>query len=201
MQSKGWPADTLSRHPAREVTKTVHPIRKKRLILVLFVVSVAAAGAWLLRYALGQNASFFYAPSAVASGEAPRGTRIRVGGMVVVDSVERSRDSLRASFKVSDGSHQVQIVYSGILPDMFAENEAAIAVGHLREDGVLEAEQVLAKHDENYTPPEVADAMEEAHRRKQQNQSPNDLDKDSSNGLNRNSDSSDKTESRAGTQQ
>lgn len=156
----------------------MHPIRKKRLLVVVFVVVVASAGAWLLRYALGQNASFFYAPSAVASGEAPRGPRIRVGGMVVADSVERSRESLEARFKVSDGAHQVLVIYTGILPDMFAENEAAIAVGHLREDGVLEAEQVLAKHDENYTPPEVADAMEEAHRAKQQQSQVFELDKD-----------------------
>lgn len=153
----------------------MHPVRKQRLLLVIFLVVVASAGVGLLLYALKENISFFYTPSAVANGEAPEGPLIRVGGMVVAGSVERNvgmstnvdTGNLGVRFKVSDGANQVLIHYEGILPDMFAENEAAVAVGRLRADGLLEAEEVLAKHDEKYTPPEVADAMSKAYEAQQ----------------------------------
>ena len=142
----------------------MHPIRKRRLLLVVFVLVVASLGIGLVLYALGKNTSFFYTPSEIARGEAPQGPRIRVGGMVVARSLQRSKDSLELSFKISDGVSEMLVSYTGILPDMFAENEAAVALGRLRADGVLEAEEVLAKHDEKYTPPEVADGMVEAYR-------------------------------------
>ncbi|MFA5493456.1 MAG: cytochrome c maturation protein CcmE [Porticoccaceae bacterium] len=143
----------------------MHPIRRQRLIAVLFIAVVATAAVGLLTYALRQNINLFYTPAQVVAGEVPEGTRIRVGGMVVKDSVSRMGDSLETRFTVTDGEGDVVIVYTGILPDLFAENEAAVATGELRGDGVFAATEVLAKHDENYTPPEVADAMNKAKER------------------------------------
>jgi cytochrome c-type biogenesis protein CcmE len=140
----------------------MHPIRRQRLIAVVFVVVAASVAAGLLAYALRENINLFYSPSQVVAGEAPEDTRIRIGGMVVPGSVERSKETLEARFFITDGPGQVQISYTGILPDLFAENEAAVAMGKLRSDGIFEASEVLAKHDENYTPPEVADAMNKA---------------------------------------
>lgn len=141
----------------------MHPVRKQRLILVLFTIVAASVAIGLLAYALRQNINLFYAPSQIAAGEAPQGVRIRVGGMVVDQSVARASDSLDVSFLLTDGPHQVRVFYSGILPDLFAEGEAAVAAGVLGPDGNLKASEVLAKHDEKYTPPEVADAMRKAH--------------------------------------
>jgi len=140
----------------------MHPIRRQRLIMVVFIVIVASAAVALMTYALRQNINLFFAPSQIAAGEAPVGVRIRVGGMVVADSLSRDSNSLDASFVLTDGPNQVQVFYSGILPDLFAEGEAAVAAGVLTDSGFV-ADQVLAKHDENYTPPEVADAMKKAH--------------------------------------
>ena len=137
----------------------MHPIRKQRLQIVVLIVVASTVAAALIAYMLGQNANYFYTPSQIATGEAPAGVNIRAGGMVVAGSVTRSTDSLDTSFAVTDGAHNVRITYSGILPDLFAEGEAAVATGILDENLVLQATQVLAKHDENYTPPEVADAM------------------------------------------
>ena len=137
----------------------MHPIRKQRLQIVVLIVVASTVAAALIAYMLGQNANYFYTPSQIATGEAPAGVNIRAGGMVVAGSVTRSTDSLDTSFAVTDGAHNVRITYSGILPDLFAEGEAAVATGILDENLVLQAIQVLAKHDENYTPPEVADAM------------------------------------------
>lgn len=138
------------------------PERKQRLLVVVFIVVVAGLVVGLLSYALRENINLFYTPSQVAAGEAPTHQQIRVGGMVVTDSFQRASDSLESSFLVSDGSATLLIHYSGILPDLFAEDEAAVATGSLGDDGVFIAQQVLAKHDEEYTPPEVADAMQQA---------------------------------------
>ncbi len=140
----------------------MHPVRRQRLMAVIFIVIAASAAVALLTYALRQNINLFYAPSQVAAGEAPEGTRIRVGGMVVEDSLERPGEDLSSRFQITDGSARVMVTYTGILPDLFTEGEAAVATGELRPDGVFAATEVLAKHDENYTPPEVADAMEKA---------------------------------------
>ena len=138
------------------------PERKQRLLIVVFIVVIAGLVVGLLSYALRENINLFYTPSQVAAGEAPTDTQIRVGGMVVTDSFQRASDSLDSTFLVSDGSATLLIHYSGILPDLFAEDEAAVATGSLGDDGVFVAQQVLAKHDEEYTPPEVADAMQQA---------------------------------------
>ena len=148
----------------------MHPARKQRLQVVGLIVTAGAIAAALVIYMLGQNANFFYTPSQVSSGEAPVGIFIRAGGMVVNDSLVRQPGSLEATFKVTDGSADLTIRYAGILPDLFAEGEAAIAAGKVDSAGVLQATEVLAKHDENYTPPEVADAMDAAHRAQQQSE-------------------------------
>jgi cytochrome c-type biogenesis protein CcmE len=146
----------------------MHPIRKQRLQIVVLIVIASSLAAWLIAYMLGQNANYFFTPSQVLQGEAPENVTIRAGGMVVEGSIQRSTDSLDVSFLVTDGLGNLKVSYSGILPDLFAEGEAAIATGKLDSDKILYASQVLAKHDENYTPPEVADAMNQAYKLKQQ---------------------------------
>jgi cytochrome c-type biogenesis protein CcmE len=146
----------------------MHPIRKQRLQVVVLIVIASSLAAWLIAYMLGQNANYFFTPSQVLQGEAPKNITIRAGGMVVEGSIQRSTDSLDVSFLVTDGLGNLKVSYSGILPDLFAEGEAAIATGKLDNDKVLRASPVLAKHDENYTPPEVADAMNQAYKLKQQ---------------------------------
>lgn len=141
----------------------MHPQRRQRLIAVIFIVVAASVAVGLITYALRQNINLFYAPSQIVAGKAPEGTRIRIGGMVVAGSLQRSADSLTATFDLTDCPARVTVTYTGILPDLFAEGAAAVATGSLGSDGVFAATEVLAKHDENYTPPEVADAMNNAH--------------------------------------
>jgi cytochrome c-type biogenesis protein CcmE len=149
----------------------MHPLRKQRLQLVILIVAAASVVVGLVAYMLGQNANYFYTPSQIAAGEAPSGVHIRAGGMVVAGSVKRAPDSLDVQFTVTDGTSLLVIKHSGILPDLFDEGEAAIAAGTVDDNLVLQATEVLAKHDEKYTPPEVADAMNQAYERKQkQNQ-------------------------------
>lgn len=143
----------------------MHPIRRQRLFMVIFIVVVASVAVGLLSYALRENINLFYQPSDIVSGEAPKGVRIRAGGMVVDGSVVRADDSLLTHFQITDGEAQINVQYTGILPDLFAEGEAAVVTGELDDKGMFIASEVLAKHDENYTPPEVADAMQEAHDR------------------------------------
>jgi cytochrome c-type biogenesis protein CcmE len=140
----------------------MHPVRKQRLLIVLFVVVFSSAAIGLMVYALSGNINLFFPPAEVAAGNAPVGTPIRVGGMVKEGSVQRSNDSLEIRFEVTDFQATVPVVYTGILPDLFDEGQGAVASGVLNEAGVLEASEVLAKHDENYMPPEVADALEKS---------------------------------------
>lgn len=145
----------------------MHPLRKQRLQLVILLVAAAALVIGLVVYMLRENGNFFYTPAQIISGEAPQGVFLRAGGMVVDGSVLRSEDSLWVQFKITDGVEMLTIEHTGILPDLFAEGEAAIASGKVDEQLVLQATQILAKHDEKYTPPEVADAMNEAYRQKE----------------------------------
>ena len=140
----------------------MHPVRKQRLLLVLFVVLFSSAAAGLVMYALSGNINLFVPPADVAAGKAPVGQSIRVGGMVLADSVQRSNDSLEVSFVLTDYKSNVTVVYEGILPDLFGEGQGAVASGKLNDEGVLVASEVLAKHDENYMPPEVAHALEQS---------------------------------------
>ena len=151
----------------------MHPMRKQRLQIVVLIVVASTIAAGLIIYMLGQNANYFYTPSQVLSGEAPEGIFIRAGGMVVEGSVRRDPDSLAVDFDVTDGRAILGIRYTGILPDLFAENEAAIAAGKLDQYRVLQASEVLAKHDEKYTPPEVAEAMNAAYDAKQKRKAEN----------------------------
>lgn len=138
----------------------MHPQRKKRLILVLLVLLGVGVAVALALGALRQNINLFYTPTEIASGVAPQDARIRAGGMVVAGSLKRSADSLDVVFDVTDGAEQVTITYSGILPDLFREGQGIVALGRLNEDRVLVADEVLAKHDEEYMPPEVAQALD-----------------------------------------
>ena len=140
----------------------MHPIRKQRLYLVLFIVLFSSAAAGLVMYALSGNINLFFPPAEVARGMAPVGQPIRVGGMAVENSVVRSDDSLAVAFELTDYEANVTVVYEGILPDLFGEGQGAVAAGRLDEQGVLRATEVLAKHDENYMPPEVAHALEQS---------------------------------------
>lgn len=138
----------------------MHPLRRQRLWVVLSIVSFSSAAVGLTLYALRGNIDLFYPPADVAAGAAPRDTSIRVGGMVVDGSVRRAADSLQVRFAVTDYRASVEVIYEGILPDLFAEGEGVVASGRLGADGVLRAHQVLAKHDEDYMPPEVAEALQ-----------------------------------------
>lgn len=140
----------------------MNPKRKKRLMIVLFILGGAGTAIGLTLYALSQNINLFYSPTQIAKGEAPLNTRIRAGGMVVDGSVVRDPDSLRVEFAVTDFENSVPIVYSGILPDLFREGQGIVAQGEMDAQGKLQAVEVLAKHDENYMPPEVAEALEKA---------------------------------------
>ena len=140
----------------------MHPARKQRLFIVLFVVIFSSVAVLLMATALKDNINLFYPPSKIVNGDAPVGVRIRAGGCVVPGSIVRATDSLRADFLVTDGKESLPVTYTGILPDLFAEGEAAVVTGQLNEAGLFTASEVLAKHDETYMPPEVAEAMAQA---------------------------------------
>ncbi|WP_417545174.1 cytochrome c maturation protein CcmE [Marinobacter sp.] len=140
----------------------MHPIRKKRLTIVLFLLIGLSVAVALTTYALRQNINLFYDPSQISAGEAPVDVRIRAGGMVEEGSVVRDPESLKVEFLVTDFNASVPVEYVGILPDLFAEGQGIVAMGRLNNKGRFVADQVLAKHDENYMPPEVASALEKA---------------------------------------
>ena len=140
----------------------MHPIRRQRLTIVLFIVVGVAVAVGLALVALQENINLFYTPTQIATGEAPQGALIRAGGMVVENSVTRDAESLQVSFQVTDYAHKVTIHYQGILPDLFREGQGIVAQGRLNGDGELAAVEVLAKHDEEYMPPEVQDALDQA---------------------------------------
>lgn len=136
--------------------------RKRRLYGVLFVVIGVGIATALTLTAFRENLLFFFSPSQIAAGEAPEERTFRAGGLVVADSVQREPDSTGVSFELTDGAHSVRVFYDGVLPDLFREGQGVVAMGQLGQDGVFRASQVLAKHDENYMPPEVAEALEAA---------------------------------------
>lgn len=142
----------------------MHPLRKQRLLIVLLIVAGASIATALIAFALRDNLNLFYEPARIAKGEAPVGRKIRVGGMVVNGSIQRDEQSLAIRFSLTDYEAEVPVEYTGILPDLFAEDAGAVVTGKLNEQGIFIAEQVLAKHDENYMPPEVAKALEGKHK-------------------------------------
>ena len=141
----------------------MHPKRKKRLYLIVLMVTGVGIGIALALNAFNDNLMFFYSPTEVVAGQAPAGHPIRVGGLVTEGSVQRQQDGLTVHFDITDNAETVTIQYTGILPDLFREGQGIVARGKLDVDGVFVAEEVLAKHDENYMPPEVADALQTAH--------------------------------------
>jgi len=137
--------------------------RKQRLYLSLLVLTGVGIAAALALNAFNQNLMFFYSPSEVIAGEAPPDHTFRLGGLVTEGSVQRLPNGLTVRFTVTDLEKTVPIEYTGILPDLFREGQGIVAHGRLREDGTFVADEVLAKHDENYMPPEVADSLKTAH--------------------------------------
>ena len=138
------------------------PKRRNRVILIVLVLAGVGVAVGFPLKAFNENLMFFYQPSQVIAGEAPAGRLIRVGGLVTNGSVERQPDGLTVQFSVTDNIETIRIQYTGILPDLFREGQGIIARGRLGDDRLFIAEEVLAKHDENYMPPEVADALKAA---------------------------------------
>lgn len=139
----------------------MHPLRKQRLSAILFLMIGLGAGVGLTLVALRENIDHFYTPAQLA-GMAPGDARLRVGGMVRAGSLRRQGQGLRLQFILEGNGAQVLVHYEGILPDLFREGQAAIVLGRLQDAGVVQASQVLAKHDENYKPPPLADLYPDA---------------------------------------
>lgn len=138
--------------------------RRKRLLWVLVGVALVGLAVTLVLRALDANVMFFYSPSQIHAGEAPQGAAFRIGGLVEVGSLQRSADGLQVQFMVTDEVQRVPVGYQGLLPDLFREGKGVVASGKLQANGLFEASEVLAKHDENYMPPEAAKALEDAAR-------------------------------------
>ncbi len=136
--------------------------RHKRLTLIGAGLLLLGLGAWLVLSAFQKNLVFFFTPSQVLSGEAPNGRSFRIGGMVEVGSLQRQSDGVSVNFVVTDTVKKVPVQYKGILPDLFKEGKGVVTQGRLQADGRFMAEEVLAKHDENYMPPEAAYAVKQA---------------------------------------
>ena len=136
------------------------PTRRKRLYLVLGILAGVAIAATLALQAFRQNVMFFFDPTQVVAGEVKQGERFRLGGMVQKGSFRREEGSLTVHFVVTDFKSSVPVVYNAVLPDLFKEGAGVVTHGRLGADGVFVADEVLAKHDENYMPPEVAKALE-----------------------------------------
>ncbi len=141
----------------------MNPIRKKRLTLIGLMVAGIAVATWLALNAFDENLMFFFSPSEVVEGKAPTGHPFRIGGLVENDSIKRKPDGLTTSFVLTDNAEKVTLEYTGILPDLFREGQGIVAMGQLNTQGVFIASEVLAKHDENYMPPEVAESLKTAH--------------------------------------
>lgn len=138
------------------------PTRKRRLAAALFILLGVSAATSVLLFALNDNLLYFQSPSDVVASDIPLGKRFRIGGLVVPGSVQRDPQSLAVSFSVTDGKEDIHVSFKGILPDLFQEGQGVIANGALTAQRQFNAREVLAKHDENYIPPEVADALERA---------------------------------------
>lgn len=135
----------------------------KRLALIVAGVGVVAAGVYTMITAFNDNLVFFYSPMQVQAKEAPQGRTFRMGGMVEVGSVKRLEDGVTVTFGITDTVAVIPAEYKGILPDLFKEGKGVVAQGKLDDRGVFVCSEVLAKHDENYMPPEAQDAVDKAH--------------------------------------
>jgi len=139
--------------------------RHKRIALIVGGLAVLGIAATLVLNAFQSNLVFFFSPTQVAAGEAPKGKNFRIGGMVKEGSIAREADGVTMRFVVTDTDKEMVVNYKGILPDLFKEGKGVVAQGKLGEDGLFTANEVLAKHDENYMPPEAAKAVGDAHER------------------------------------
>ncbi len=135
------------------------PVRRQRLILILLMVAGIGIAVTFALKSFNENLMYFFSTTEVAEGKAPKDAKFRLGGMVVDGSVERPNKDIMVRFGLTDYSKQVTVEYSGILPDLFREGQGIVANGRLNSEGVFIAEEVLAKHDENYMPPEVAESL------------------------------------------
>jgi cytochrome c-type biogenesis protein CcmE len=133
--------------------------RHKRFILIAVGLAILGIGAWLVLSAFNKNLVFFFTPTQILAGEAPRGRSFRIGGMVEQGSLQRQPDGVTVNFRVTDTAKTIGVSYRGILPDLFKEGKGVVAQGKLGNDGVFVADEVLAKHDENYMPPDAAYAV------------------------------------------
>ena len=138
--------------------------QKKRLGLIAGGLIICGAAAALVFNAFEENLVFFFSPSQVAAHEAPEGRAFRIGGFVQEGSVQRQKDGVTVRFEVTDTAHTVPVTYKGSLPDLFKEGKGVVAQGKLQ-NGVFVADQVLAKHDENYMPPEAEKAVQDSHKK------------------------------------
>ena len=139
----------------------MHPIRKQRLYVVLSILLGTAVAAFLVFKGLSENINLFYSPSDLKKEKISVDNQIRVGGMVKKDSINKENNSLRTSFVITDFEVDLLITYEGILPDLFSEEAGIVAKGKINEEGTFIANEVLAKHDENYMPPEVAKTLKD----------------------------------------
>lgn len=130
--------------------------KTKKLALIGAAVVVVGAGVTMALQAFNENLVFFFSPTQVAAKEAPEGRTFRLGGVVEPGSVERQKDGVTVTFKITDTAQSVPVLYKGILPDLFSEGQGVVAQGKLDSAGLFTASEVLAKHDENYMPPEAA---------------------------------------------
>lgn len=136
--------------------------RHKRFTLIAIGLALLGLAAALILNAFNSNMVFFYTPTQVIKGEVPKGASFRVGGLVEVGSLKRQDDGLTVHFSITDTAKTIQVTYKGILPDLFKEGKGVVAQGRMAANGWFEASEVLAKHDENYMPPEAAEALKQA---------------------------------------
>lgn len=140
----------------------MNPARRQKLTLILIAVSLFSVAVILLLFANRHQVNLFFSPTEIVEGMAPVDQPIRAGGMVVVDSVRRDTETLAVTFQVTDFLSEITMSYVGILPDLFREGQGVVAMGSVDAEGVFRATEVLARHDENYMPPEVAAALKAA---------------------------------------
>lgn len=136
--------------------------RQKRFVFIGVALAGLSLAVGLVLYALKDNVSLYFTPTQVFNGQAPQGRSFRIGGLVEPGSLKRENDGLTAHFNVTDTMRSMQVVYKGILPDLFKEGKGVVAQGKLGADNLFHAEEVLAKHDENYMPPEAKTALDQA---------------------------------------
>ena len=137
----------------------MHPMRRRKLLLILSIICALGVASGLVLYALRQNISLFYTPTQLVNGEYKNSHAIRVGGMVVADSIARDANSLFVKFKITDYKQTITVNYVGILPDLFRDRQGVVVQGDWLNNGIFKATTVLAKHDENYMPREVKEAL------------------------------------------